>query len=143
MSTYPARTAKEAATSAPSTTRNTSAMSPSSIWPGTLGTERPRRVRSDASARIRENWAGDSWFPRRRPAATGATWAYRRAGAGDLEGSPQDPPVRFRETSGTVTRGALVEVNFPGMSGLEFARRAAAHHPDVRLLIVSAYDDYA
>ncbi|MDE3065593.1 MAG: response regulator transcription factor [Acidobacteriota bacterium] len=36
----------------------------------------------------------------------------------------------------------LVDVNLPGMSGLELARRVAASLPDVRVLIVSAYDDY-
>jgi len=38
---------------------------------------------------------------------------------------------------------ALVDVNLPGMSGLELARAAAASAPEVRVLIVSAYDDYA
>lgn len=38
---------------------------------------------------------------------------------------------------------ALVDVNLPGMSGLELARKAAASVPAVRVLIVSAYDDYA
>lgn len=38
---------------------------------------------------------------------------------------------------------ALLDVNLPDMSGLEVARLAAAKHPTVRILIVSAYDDYA
>ncbi|MDA8148676.1 MAG: response regulator transcription factor, partial [Actinomycetota bacterium] len=38
---------------------------------------------------------------------------------------------------------ALVDINLPGMSGLELARAARAHHPEVAVLIVSAYDDYA
>lgn len=38
---------------------------------------------------------------------------------------------------------ALVDVNLPGMSGLELARRAAATLPATRVLVVSAYDDYA
>jgi len=38
---------------------------------------------------------------------------------------------------------ALVDINLPGMSGLKLARVAAASHPEVRVLIVSAYDDYA
>ena len=38
---------------------------------------------------------------------------------------------------------ALVDVNLPHMSGLELARAAAERYPDVRLLVVSAYDDYA
>lgn len=38
---------------------------------------------------------------------------------------------------------ALVDVNLPGMSGLELARRAAATLPATRILVVSAYDDYA
>ncbi len=36
---------------------------------------------------------------------------------------------------------ALVDVNLPGRSGLEFARWASAHQPDLRVLILSAYDD--
>lgn len=38
---------------------------------------------------------------------------------------------------------ALVDVNLPGMSGLELARLAATSCPEVLVLIVSAYDDYA
>ena len=37
---------------------------------------------------------------------------------------------------------AIVDVNLPGMSGLELARRIATSAPSVRVLIVSAYDDY-
>lgn len=38
---------------------------------------------------------------------------------------------------------ALVDVNLPGMSGLELARAVATTEPGVRVLILSAYDDYA
>jgi len=38
---------------------------------------------------------------------------------------------------------ALVDVNLPGMSGLELARLSAASLPQMRVLILSAYDDYA
>jgi DNA-binding NarL/FixJ family response regulator len=37
----------------------------------------------------------------------------------------------------------LIDVHLPGMSGLALARAAAASLPEVRVLIVSAYDDYA
>ena len=38
---------------------------------------------------------------------------------------------------------ALVDVSLPGISGLEVAKLAAVKNPKVRILIVSAYDDYA
>ncbi len=38
---------------------------------------------------------------------------------------------------------ALVDVNLPGMSGLSLAREVAARRLGCRVLIVSAYDDYA
>src|SRR5512142_1691459 len=38
---------------------------------------------------------------------------------------------------------AIVDVNLPGMSGLELARKVADRCPRVLILIVSAYDDYA
>jgi DNA-binding NarL/FixJ family response regulator len=38
---------------------------------------------------------------------------------------------------------AIVDVNLPGMSGLELARTVVASLPEVRILVVSAYDDYA
>jgi DNA-binding NarL/FixJ family response regulator len=38
---------------------------------------------------------------------------------------------------------ALIDVNLPGMSGLALARAVAASLPGVRVLILSAYDDYA
>lgn len=34
-------------------------------------------------------------------------------------------------------------MNLPGASGLELARTAAARYPEVKVLVVSAYDDYA
>ena len=37
----------------------------------------------------------------------------------------------------------LVDINLPGMSGLELARSAAGSSANVAVLIVSAYDDYA
>ncbi|MHB1772527.1 MAG: response regulator [Acidimicrobiales bacterium] len=37
----------------------------------------------------------------------------------------------------------LVDINLPGMSGLELARSAATVSANVAVLIVSAYDDYA
>lgn len=38
---------------------------------------------------------------------------------------------------------ALVDVNLPGMSGLELARLLRTRLPEIRVLVVSAYDDYA
>ena len=38
---------------------------------------------------------------------------------------------------------ALVDINLPGMSGLELARRSRDRRLPTRMLIVSAYDDYA
>jgi len=38
---------------------------------------------------------------------------------------------------------ALIDVHLPKMSGLELARAAASSSPGVRVLILSAYDDYA
>ena len=38
---------------------------------------------------------------------------------------------------------ALVDLNLPGMSGLDLTRAVSAHCPQVRVLIVSAFDDYA
>lgn len=37
----------------------------------------------------------------------------------------------------------LVDVELPGMNGIELARLVAERHPEVRVLILSAYDDYA
>ncbi len=38
---------------------------------------------------------------------------------------------------------ALVDVNLPGASGLDLAQRLATTHPLVRVVILSAYDEYA
>lgn len=38
---------------------------------------------------------------------------------------------------------ALMDVNLPDISGLEVIRLALSRHPEIRILIVSAYDDYA
>ena len=38
---------------------------------------------------------------------------------------------------------ALVDVNLPGTSGLELTRWVCTRQPDVKVLVVSAYDDYA
>ena len=66
----------------------------------------------------------------------------------------QDPGIQVVGQAGTGEAGlgllqqlrpdvALVDVNLPGMSGLDLARATTARYPEVRLLIVSAYDDYA
>jgi len=38
---------------------------------------------------------------------------------------------------------ALVDVELPGMNGIAFAQAAAGQVPEMRVLILSAYDDYA
>jgi two-component system, NarL family, response regulator DevR len=38
---------------------------------------------------------------------------------------------------------ALVDVELPGMNGIALARSVADHAPEIRVLILSAYDDYA
>lgn len=38
---------------------------------------------------------------------------------------------------------ALVDVNLPGMSGVEMAKDLLTRHPELKILILSAYDDYA
>jgi DNA-binding NarL/FixJ family response regulator len=35
----------------------------------------------------------------------------------------------------------LMDIRLPGMNGIEATRRVTQHHPDVRVLIVSAYDE--
>lgn len=55
-------------------------------------------------------------------------------------GTAEDALAVLERTSADV---ALIDVNLPGMSGLELARAAAARYPQVRVLVVSAYDDYA
>jgi DNA-binding NarL/FixJ family response regulator len=65
-----------------------------------------------------------------------------------------DPDVEVVGEAGTAEQGlallerlrpdvALVDVNLPGMSGLALARRASTQCPTVRIIVVSAYDDYA
>jgi DNA-binding NarL/FixJ family response regulator len=55
-------------------------------------------------------------------------------------GSGEEATVLLEELRPDV---ALVDVNLPGMSGLELARLTAASLPQMRVLVVSAYDDYA
>jgi DNA-binding NarL/FixJ family response regulator len=54
-------------------------------------------------------------------------------------GRPATVPVRVVLSPDV----ALIDVNLPGMSGLALARAVAASLPGVRVLILSAYDDYA
>jgi DNA-binding NarL/FixJ family response regulator len=37
----------------------------------------------------------------------------------------------------------LTDVELPGMNGIDLAREVTQRHPDIRVLILSAYDDYA
>ncbi|MHB8246454.1 MAG: response regulator [Acidimicrobiales bacterium] len=73
---------------------------------------------------------------------------------GTLELLDQEPDIEVVGQAGTGEEGvvllertrpdvALIDINLPGMSGLELARMAAARYLEVRVLIVSAYDDYA
>lgn len=73
---------------------------------------------------------------------------------GTLQLLERDPDIEVVGQAGTGEAGlglleqtrpdvALVDINLPGMSGLDLARAATARYPEVRLLILSAYDDYA
>ena len=73
---------------------------------------------------------------------------------GTLQLLEQDPGIEVVGHAGTAEQGldlldrlapdvAIVDINLPGMSGLDLARKAGERHPGVRILIVSAYDDYA
>ena len=66
----------------------------------------------------------------------------------------QEPDLRVVGTAGSAEEAvdllgsaqpdvALVDVSLPGRSGLELARWAAENEPDVRVVILSAYDDIA
>lgn len=78
--------------------------------------------------------------------------ALVRHGTAQLLGAEEDLEVVGQ--AGTAEEGlrllgqlrpdvALVDVNLPGTSGLELARRASTLYPNVRVIVVSAYDDYA
>ena len=53
------------------------------------------------------------------------------------------PTRRWISWGGFVPTSRWFDVNLPGMSGLELARRASTRYPKVRVIVVSAYDDYA
>ncbi len=66
----------------------------------------------------------------------------------------QDPAIEVIATAGSGEEAleqlavlspdvALVDVNLPSMSGLELSRTILATRPAVRILILSAYDEYA
>ncbi len=55
-------------------------------------------------------------------------------------GSAEEALTLFANTACDV---ALVDVNLPGLSGLELARRAGVQFPEIRVVILSAYDEYA
>lgn len=57
-----------------------------------------------------------------------------------LAGSAEAALAIFANTSCDV---ALVDVNLPGESGLELARQMTVKHPEIRVVILSAYDEYA
>jgi len=73
---------------------------------------------------------------------------------GTLQLLDHEPDIEVVGQAGTAEEGlsvlgrtrpdvALVDVNLPDASGLDLARTAAARYPEVRILLVSAYDDYA
>lgn len=73
---------------------------------------------------------------------------------GTLQLLDQEPDIEVVGQSGTAEEAlglieqvgpdlALVDINLPGASGLDLAREAAGRFPAVRILVVSAYDDYA
>ena len=75
-----------------------------------------------------------------------------REGTAELLGG--EPDLDVLGQAGTATEGlgllgrlrpdvALIDVNLPDRNGLALAKEAAARYPEVRILILSAYDDYA
>ncbi|MDA8068113.1 MAG: response regulator transcription factor [Actinomycetota bacterium] len=75
-----------------------------------------------------------------------------REGTAELLG--REPELDVLGQAGTAAEGlgllgrlrpdvALIDVNLPDRNGLALAKEAAARYPEVRILILSAYDDYA
>ena len=73
---------------------------------------------------------------------------------GTLQLLDQEPDFEVVGQAGTAEEGlqvlgrtrpdvVVVDVNLPGASGLDLAEAAAARYPEVRVLVVSAYADYA
>lgn len=73
---------------------------------------------------------------------------------GTIQLLEQDPEIDVVGQAGSGEEGlealerlrpdvALIDVSLPGMSGLELARATTTSLPELRVLIVSAYDDYA
>ncbi len=58
----------------------------------------------------------------------------------DQAGSGEDALEMIRRLAPDI---AIVDVELPNMNGIELAKTLAETAPDVRVLIVSAYDDYA
>ncbi len=78
--------------------------------------------------------------------------ALVREGAGQLLG--REPGLEVAGLAGTAEEGlrlirrlrpqvAIVDVNLPDKSGLELCRELSRDHPEVSVLVVSAYDEYA
>ncbi|MDA8381106.1 MAG: response regulator transcription factor [Actinomycetota bacterium] len=61
----------------------------------------------------------------------------------DEAGSGEDALGILRRPGGRPPDVVLVDVNLPGMSGLELAREVRESFPEIQVLVVSAYDDYA
>lgn len=107
----------------------------------------------------------DEWFP---PRGTGAAAYFRRVEPGSIRVLVVDDHALHREGTrrileeydglevvGDADSGeaalalinelnpdvVLLDIRLPGINGIETARRAHRHHPDVRILVVTAYDD--
>lgn len=93
-------------------------------------TSRPRQVRVvivDDHALVRE----------------GTGELLQRDGSLDVVGYAGSAEEALVVLASTPVDVALVDVNLPGQSGLELARRLAIEHPEIRVVMLSAYDEYA
>jgi two-component system, NarL family, response regulator NreC len=58
-------------------------------------------------------------------------------------GEAERGDVALELLQGLLPDVVLLDVRMPGMSGIETARSIRAHHPSVRILMLSAYPDFA
>jgi DNA-binding NarL/FixJ family response regulator len=71
----------------------------------------------------------------------GIRWSLETTDDIEVVGEAENGQEAIKLTDRSIPEVVLVDINLPGLNGLEVARVIKRHHPNVRVIVLSVYED--